>query len=101
MDTSEGVTSSDEKTGDSEADVLTWLLGQLLDNYVPQTHPNVRQVSQTFSCGDRYLFTGYPAEIFSFSFDLTNYMLSLVPISLHKITYFPLPLQKLFTIFKP
>lgn len=44
MDTSEGGTS-DEKSIDPEADVLTWLLGQLLDNYVPQTHPNVRQAS--------------------------------------------------------
>ena len=48
MDTSEGGAARDEKTVYSEADVLTWLLGKLLDSYVPQTHPNVRQVSKHF-----------------------------------------------------
>lgn len=48
MDTSEGGVTSEEKTGDSVGDVLTWLLGQLLDSYVSQAHPNVRQVSQPF-----------------------------------------------------
>lgn len=43
MDTSEGEgTTSDTST-------LTWLLGELLDNYVNKTQPSVRQVSSQYT----------------------------------------------------
>lgn len=53
MDTIEAGISNEESVGDEEVekDVLTWLLGELLDKYVRQTHPNVRQV-----CEPIYLF---------------------------------------------
>lgn len=44
MDTSEDGVGGPENSGDAEKDVLTWILGKLLDHYVNQTHPNVRQV---------------------------------------------------------
>lgn len=48
MDTSEDRMGDSTNDGDAETDVLTWLLGKLLDSYVNQAHPNVRQVCLSF-----------------------------------------------------
>ncbi|XP_045609918.2 proteasome adapter and scaffold protein ECM29 isoform X1 [Procambarus clarkii] len=47
MDTSEGAATGDDVVTNTqvEKDVLTWVLGELLDKYVRQTQPSVRQAS--------------------------------------------------------
>lgn len=46
MDTTESSDATVDMSPDqdSDPDTLTWLLGELLDKYVSQTQPSVRQV---------------------------------------------------------
>lgn len=46
MDTTESSDATVDMSPDqdSDNDTLTWLLGELLDKYVSQTQPSVRQV---------------------------------------------------------